>query len=108
MYFPQGEGIAQMQSRAMKSVHEAVSGTTKGAAVIVSHGDVIKSIVASALGMHLDEFQRVVIDPASISILDYSSTKPRVLLLNDSRSVVTELLVAPKRSKNLLGGGSGR
>ena len=108
MYFPKGEGIAQMQSRAMKSVHEAVSNKSKGAAVLVSHGDVIKSIVASALGMHLDEFQRIVIDPASISILDYSTTKPRVLLLNDSRSVITELLVAPKRSKNLLGGGSGR
>lgn len=108
MYFPKGEGIAQMQSRAMKSVHEAVSSKAKGAAVIVSHGDVIKSIVASALGIHLDEFQRVVIDPASVSILDYSSTKPRVLLLNDSRSVVTELLVSPKRAKNLLGGGSGR
>ena len=108
MYFPKGEGIAQMQSRAMTSVHEAVSTKTKGAAVIVSHGDVIKSIVASALGMHLDEFQRIVIDPASISILDFSTTKSRVLLLNDSRSVVTELLVAPKRAKNLLGGGSGR
>ena len=108
MYFPSGEGIARMQSRAMTSVHEAVSTKVKGAAVIVSHGDVIKSIVASALGMHLDEFQRIVIDPASISILDFSTTKPRVLLLNDSRSVVTELLVAPKRAKNLLGGGSGR
>jgi len=108
MYFPKGEGIAQMQSRAMKSVHEAVSVKTKGAAVIVSHGDVIKSIIASALGMHLDEFQRIVIDPASVSVLDYSTTKPRILLLNDTRAVVTELLVAPKRSKNLLGGGSGR
>jgi probable phosphoglycerate mutase len=108
MYFPNGEGIAQMQSRAMKSVHEAVSTKAKGSVVLVSHGDVIKSIVASALGMHLDEFQRIIIDPASISILDYSTTKPRVLLLNDSRSVITELLVAPKRSKNLLGGGSGR
>jgi probable phosphoglycerate mutase len=108
MYFPQGEGIAQMQSRAMTSVHQAVSSKAKGSAVIVSHGDVIKSIVASALGMHLDEFQRIVIDPASISILDYSTMKPRVLLLNDSRAVVTDLLVAPKRAKNLLGGGSGR
>jgi len=108
MYFPKGEGIAQMQSRAMTSVHQAVSSKAKGSAVIVSHGDVIKSIVASALGMHLDEFQRIVIDPASISILDYSTMKPRVLLLNDSRAVVTELLVAPKRAKNLLGGGSGR
>ena len=108
MYFPNGEGIAQMQARAMTSVHQAVSAKGKGTAVIVSHGDVIKSIVASALGMHLDEFQRIIIDPASISILDFSSTKPRTLLLNDSRSVVTELLVTPKRAKNLLGGGSGR
>ena len=108
MYFPGGEGIAQMQSRAMSSVHQAVLSKAKGSAVIVSHGDVIKSIVASALGMHLDEFQRIVIDPASISILDFSTTKPRTLLLNDSRSIVTELLVAPKRSKNLLGGGAGR
>jgi probable phosphoglycerate mutase len=108
MYFPNGEGIAQMQSRAMKSVHEAISTKSKGSAVIVSHGDVIKSIVASALGMHLDEFQRIVIDPASVSILDYSTIKPRVLLLNDSRSVITELVAAPKRAKNLLGGGSGR
>jgi probable phosphoglycerate mutase len=108
MYFPKGEGIAQMQSRAMTSVHQAVSSKAKGTAVIVSHGDVIKSIVASALGMHLDEFQRIVIDPASISIVDFSTMKPRVLLLNDSRAVVTDLLVAPKRAKNLLGGGSGR
>ena len=108
MYFPDGEGIAQMQARAMSSVHEAVSAKGKGSAVIVSHGDVIKSIIASALGMHLDEFQRIVIDPASVSILDFSTTKPRTLLLNDSRSVVTELLVEPKRSKNLLGGGAGK
>jgi probable phosphoglycerate mutase len=97
-----------MQSRAMTSVHEAVSTKAKGSAVIVSHGDVIKSIVASALGMHLDEFQRIVIDPASISILDFSTTKPRILLLNDSKSVITDLLAAPKRARNLLGGGSGR
>jgi len=108
MYFPHGEGIAQMQARAMTAVHRAVSTKGKGTAVIVSHGDVIKSIVASALGMHLDEFQRIVIDPASISILDFTSTKPRTLLLNDSRSVVTDLLVAPKRATNLLGGGAGR
>jgi probable phosphoglycerate mutase len=108
MYFPAGEGISNMQSRAMKSVHEMVSSKKKGAAVIVSHGDVIKSIVASALGMHLDEFQRIIIDPASISILDYSDIKPRVILLNDSRAVVTDLLTTPTHSKNLLGGGSGR
>ena len=108
MYFPAGEGIAQMQARAMSSVHEMVADKKKGAAVIVSHGDVIKSIIASALGMHLDEFQRIIIDPASVSILEYSEVKPRVLLLNDSRAVVTDLLVAAPRKRNLLGGGSGK
>jgi probable phosphoglycerate mutase len=108
MYFPAGEGIAQMQARAMSSVHKMVAAKKKGAAVIVSHGDVIKSIIASALGMHLDEFQRIIIDPASVSILEYSEVKPRVLLLNDSRAVVTDLLVAAPRKKNLLGGGSGK
>jgi probable phosphoglycerate mutase len=108
MYFPDGEGIAQMQSRAMTSVHQVASLPDPKVAVFVSHGDVIKSIVASALGMHLDEFQRIVIDPSSISIIEYSGIKPRILLVNDSRAVVTDLLLAPKRSKNLLGGGAGK
>lgn len=108
MYFPGGEGIAQMQSRAMSVVHELATLPDSKTAVIVSHGDVIKSIVASALGTHLDEFQRIIIDPASVSVLDYSGIKPRVLLLNDTRGVVTDLLQAPKRSRNLLGGGAGK
>ena len=108
MYFPDGEGIAAMQARAMNAVHELAQLPQSKVAVIVSHGDVIKSIVASALGMHLDEFQRIIIDPASITVIEYSGIKPRLLLLNDTRAVVTDLLLAPKRSKNLLGGGSGK
>lgn len=108
MYFPNGEGIAAMQSRAMATVHDLAKLQSSKVAMIISHGDVIKSILASALGMHLDEFQRIIVDPASVSIIEYSSVKPRVLLINDSRAVVTDLLTAPKRSKNLLGGGSGK
>ena len=108
MYFPEGEGIAHMQARAMTSVHEAISTKRNGAVIIVSHGDVIKSILASCLGMHLDEFQRIIVDPASISLVDFTTIKPRVLLMNDSKSQVTDLLKAPRRSKNLLGGGSGK
>jgi probable phosphoglycerate mutase len=108
MYFPDGEGIATMQARAMNAVHELALLPQSKVAVIVSHGDVIKSIVASALGMHLDEFQRIIIDPASVTVIEYSGIKPRLLLLNDTRAVVTDLLLAPRRSKNLLGGGSGK
>ena len=108
MYFPGGEGIAAMQARAMAAVHQAASLADSKVAVFVSHGDVIKAIVASALGMHLDEFQRIVIDPASVTVIEYSAIKPRILLVNDSRAVVTDMLTAPKRSKNLLGGGAGK
>ena len=108
MYFPEGEGLAHMQQRAMKAVHESVNTKRIGAAVLVSHGDVIKAIVANALGMHLDDFQRIVIDPASVTILDYSHGQARLTLMNDSRSVLHDLLAGPKRSNNLLGGGAGK
>ncbi len=108
MYFPQGEGLGHMQQRAMSSVHSALAAKGKGAAVLVSHGDVIKAIVASAIGMHLDDFQRIVIDPASVTILDYSSNKARITLLNNTGSQLNELLSSPYRRKNLLGGGAGK
>ncbi len=108
MYFPKGEGILEMQTRALESIHKSIDKKAKAPLVIVSHGDVIKSIVAACLGMHIDEFQRIIIDPASISIVDFSLAKPRVLLLNDNRAVVTDLLIAKKRPANLLGGGAGK
>ena len=108
MYFPAGEGMAQMQERAMRAVHESLNVKRKGVVVLVSHGDIIKSIVASSLGMHLDDFQRIVIDPASISVIDFGGAKPRVLLLNDSRSHLESFLNAPLRNRNLLGGGAGK
>lgn len=106
MYFPGGEGLAAVQARAMKSIHNVLSNKGKGSDVFVSHGDVIKSIVSSVLAMHLDDFQRIVIDPASITVLDFSSSKPRVLLMNDSRSHLQDFINAPFRARNLIGGGA--
>ena len=50
--------------------------------VAVSHGDIIKSVLADALGMHLDLFQRIHVDPASVSIVRYTGTRPYVLATN--------------------------
>ena len=108
MYFPRGEGILQMQTRALHSIHSNIDPKSSGVLVVVSHGDVIKAVLASALGMHLDEFQRIIIDPGSVSIVEFSSNKPRTLLLNDTRAVVTDLLTSKKRHRNQLGGGSGK
>ena len=105
--FPQGESLLAMQKRAMRSVDAGLSQRGKGHVLLLSHGDVVKSIIATALGMHLDEFQRIVIDPASVSILDYSGNKPKILLLNDSRSRLDSSIFTDRGRKSLLGGGAG-
>jgi probable phosphomutase (TIGR03848 family) len=85
--FPGGESMAAMQARAVTAVrrHDAAVEAEHGPAAVwvaVSHGDVIKSVLADALGMHLDLFQRLLIDPASISIVRYTGTRPYVLATN--------------------------
>ena len=109
MYFPSGEGLAHVQVRAMRAVHSAAS--EGGLQVIVSHGDVIKSIVAAVLGTHLDNFQKIVIDPASITVLDFDGTDFRVLTLNSTSSPIAEFAKTSSKKrpvKALLGGGSGK
>lgn len=105
--FPEGEGLAAMQERAMRAVERGLAKRGRGHVVLVSHGDVLKSIIAASLNMHLDEFQRIVIDPASISILDYSSSKPKLILMNDSRSKLAPEIFLDRRKRLLVGGGSG-
>ena len=85
--FPDGESLATMQARAVAAVrrldalYEAEHGP--GAVwVAVSHGDIIKSVLADAYGMHLDLFQRINVDPASLSIVRYTSARPYVLNTN--------------------------
>src|SRR6476661_3002617 len=65
---PEGEGLAQTQARAVAAVREWNAKLGPDAVWLAcSHGDVIKAILADALGLHLDQFQRIVVDPASIS-----------------------------------------
>ncbi len=85
--FPGGESMSAMQGRAVAAVRrqdaalEAEHGP--GAVwVAVSHGDIIKSLLADALGMHLDLFQRLHVDPASVSVIRYTGTRPYVLATN--------------------------
>ena len=72
--FPGGESMRAMQDRAVEAVrrHDARSRQEHGAGAVwvaVSHGDVIKAILADALGTHLDLFQRIHVDPASVSVV---------------------------------------
>jgi probable phosphomutase (TIGR03848 family) len=85
--FPGGEGLAQVQARAVAAVREhdrRLAHEHGGDALWVActHGDVIKSVIADAYGMHLDGFQRVTADPSSVSVIRYTELRPFVLHVN--------------------------
>ncbi|NEE01299.1 MSMEG_4193 family putative phosphomutase [Phytoactinopolyspora halotolerans] len=116
--FPQGESLREMQSRAVAAVreHDEHVLAEHGASAVwaaVSHGDVIKSIVADALGMHLDQFQRIVADPASVTAISYTERRPFVLRLNDTGQDLTPLAGARRARRRrpssdaAVGGGAG-
>jgi probable phosphomutase (TIGR03848 family) len=116
--FPGGEGLAQMSARAVQAVRDwntRVTAEHGPDAVygVVSHGDVIKAILADALGVHLDSFQRIAVDPASVSVVRYTDLRPFVLRVNDTGGDVAGL-IPPKRkgrgrrgSDAVVGGGAG-
>lgn len=85
--FPGGEGLSEVSRRATSAVREldrTYGGDDgHGLWLVCSHGDVIKSILADALGMHLDAFQRIVVDPASISVVHYGASRPVVHTVNN-------------------------
>lgn len=89
--FPGGEGLAQVHARAVAVVREhdrRLSEEFGGDVLWVActHGDVIKSLIADAYGMHLDSFQRVNADPASVSVIRYTPLRPFVLHVNHTGS----------------------
>ena len=111
--FPGGEALRDTQARAVQAIrdHNAALGDVTW--VAVSHGDVIKAILADALGMHLDMFQRIQVDPASVSVIRYTDLRPFVLRLNDTGGGVADLIPPKRRSRRkassdaVVGGGAG-
>lgn len=104
MIFPNGESLLEMQGRALSGFYRLNALKGKGPRLLVSHGDVIKSIVAHCLGMHLDQFQRLVVEPASLTIIDTDAGVSRLVRFNDVKGFLTS-----ERSSNqaALGGSTG-
>ena len=104
--FPNGESMRAMQQRAVDAIrdHDAMLAASHGhdaVWVAVSHGDVIKAIVADALGLHLDSFQRIVVDTASTTIITYTPTRPFLVRLNDTGSELASLIAKPARKSRV-------
>jgi hypothetical protein len=67
--------------------------------------------------MHLDTFQRITIDPASVTVIRYTDLRPFVLRTNDSGGDLSGIVAASKpttkrrsrraSSEAAVGGGAG-
>ena len=112
--FPGGEAMAAMSARAVAAVRSwdrrvnAEHGP-EALWLACSHGDVIKAIVADAMGLHLDEFQRIVADPASITAIRYTATRPFLVRLNDTADLAGLIPPTSKAAESdaAVGGGGG-
>ena len=104
MTFPEGESLLEMQGRALSGFYRLNAVKGKGPRLLVSHGDVIKSIVAHCLGMHLDQFQRLVIEPASLTIIDTDSGTSRLVRFNDAKGFLSS---EKSTNQSAIGGSTG-
>lgn len=109
--FPDGEGLAQVQARAVAAVrdHDRRLAEEHGGEalwVACTHGDVIKAVVADALGTHLDSFQRITADPASCSVIRYTPLRPFVVHVNHTGNRLASALSAPPPAGDATVGGS--
>ena len=102
--FPGGESMTEMSARAVGAIRswDGKIGAEHGADAVwvaVSHGDPIKAILLDALGMHLDSFQRIVVDPAAISIVRYTAARPFVITVNSSTADLGAMFAPRPKSR---------
>jgi len=98
--FPEGEALRDTQARAVAAVRDWNGRLGADATyAVVSHADVIKAILADALGLHLDQFQRIVVGPASLSVVRYTKLRPFVLRVNDQGGDPLDLLATKNKSR---------
>lgn len=110
--FPGGESMAEMSARSVRTVRDwdAKVATEHGDDAVwlaVAHGDIIKAVLADALGMHLDAFQRIVVDPASLSVVRYTPRRSYVVAMNTVAGSLAHLAVQAEKPDERLGGGAG-
>lgn len=92
--FPGGESFTEMQSRMVDAADRLVAEHRGSTVVAVSHADPIKALVAHALGTHLDQFQRIVVSPCSVTAILFTGGGPTVLTVNSIGDDLTALAVS--------------
>jgi probable phosphomutase (TIGR03848 family) len=116
--FPGGESLQEMSARVVGAVRERDAARTDEVGdhavwLAVSHGDPIKALLADALGMHLDAFQRIVVDPGSLSVIRYTPHRAFVVTMNSTSGSLAHLAGKPRKRRRsrasdaAVGGGAG-
>ncbi len=106
--FPGGEALRDTQARGVTAVREWNERLGPDATwLLCSHGDVIRTVVADALGMHLDMYHRITVDPCSLTVVRYGDHRPFVRRINDIGGSVADLLPAPPPPGGTDDGGDG-
>ncbi len=96
--FPAGESLRAMAARAGDAVRDGNAAVGPDSTWLVcTHGDLAKAIVADALSLHLDAFQRIAVDPCSLTVIRYGRGRPLVERVNDTGGSVAGLLARPGR-----------
>jgi probable phosphomutase (TIGR03848 family) len=95
--FPGGESMSAMQARAVAAVtrHDRAFEAAFGPGAVwaaVSHADIIKSVLADAQGLDFDRFQRIAVDPASVSVIRFRDGAAEVLASNSDGAEVARLV----------------
>jgi probable phosphomutase (TIGR03848 family) len=85
--FPGGESFVEAEARVVEAVHRIAARHPRGRVVVGTHGDLVRILVTHFTGAHLDHFQRVIVDPGSISAIHLGDGVPRVVLVNDTGSL---------------------
>jgi probable phosphomutase (TIGR03848 family) len=116
-----GESLRAMADRAVAAVRDwdrrvETEHGPDAIWVAVSHGDVIKAIVADAMGVHLDQFQRIMVDPCSVCVVRYTPLQTFVVRVNDTGGDLAALVPPPRKRRRkrrtsdsdaVVGGGAG-
>lgn len=97
--FPGGESLMEVQERAVSQVARILSEHPRGVVAVVTHSDVIRLLLAHFGGVHLDMFERLVVEPASISAVAAGDGAPRILRVNDTGTVEDLVPRAARRRK---------
>ena len=104
--FPNGEKMSNMLDRMKTTIFEnAQKLKNEENLLVVSHGDPIRSFIADSLGIHLDNFQRITIDPCSLSIVRIVDGNVQVITVNNRVQVPNQS--KKKKFGSVLGGGAG-